>query len=81
MYVQTYKTSSDATGATCVPNDTTRNKLLIAGIVLACVLLLAILLAIIVFWRWDLRCPCLYITEFLLGILTQCTLLPLFNKE
>ncbi len=55
MYcLQTYKLSTDATGASCLPNDTTRNKLLIAGIVLACVLLLAVLLAIIMFWRYGL---------------------------
>jgi len=52
--LQTYKLSTDATGASCLPNDTTRNKLLIAGIVLACVLLLALLLAIIMFWRYSL---------------------------
>lgn len=52
--LQTYKLSTDATGASCLPNDTTRNKLLIAGIVLACVLLLAVLLAIIMFWRYGL---------------------------
>lgn len=55
MYcLQTYKLSTDATGASCLPNDTTRNKLLIAGIVLACMLLLALLLAIIMFWRYGL---------------------------
>jgi len=52
--LQTYKLSTDATGASCLPNDTTRNKLLIAGIVLACVLLLAVLLVIIMFWRYGL---------------------------
>ncbi len=52
--LQTYKLSTDATGASCLPNDTTKNKLLIAGIVLACVLLLALLLAIIMFWRYGL---------------------------
>lgn len=52
FHLQTYKTSDHATGAACVPDDTSRNKLLIAGIVLACVLLLALLLAVIMFWRW-----------------------------
>ena len=51
LHLQTYKTSDDATGAACLPDDTSRNKLLIAGIVLACVLLLALLLAVIMFWR------------------------------
>ena len=50
--MQTYKTSTNATGARCVAIDSTKSKLLIAGIVLAGVLLFALLFAGIMFLRY-----------------------------
>lgn len=52
MPLQTYKTATNATGAKCEADDTTKSKLLLAGIVLAGVVLLALLFAAIMFWRY-----------------------------
>ena len=52
MPLQTYKTNTNATGARCEANDTTKSKLLLAGIVLAGVVLLALLFAAIMFYRY-----------------------------
>ncbi|KAL3161919.1 hypothetical protein ABBQ38_009004 [Trebouxia sp. C0009 RCD-2024] len=51
-HLQTYKTTTNATGARCEVDDSTKSKLLLAGIVLAGVVLLALLFAAIMLWRY-----------------------------
>ena len=50
--LQTYKLNSSLTGARCV-REAAHNRLLIAGIVLAAVLSLSLLLAAIMFYRYS----------------------------
>lgn len=49
--MQTYKMATGATVAKCEANNGTRSKLLIAGIVLAGVVLFALFFAAVIFWR------------------------------
>ena len=68
--MQTYKLNNSATGARCV-HEAARNRLLIAGIVLAGVLSVSLLLSAIMFYRYHWHCCTAVSLSLLLNNISQ----------